>query len=358
MRVLPLLLVGALGVCPVLAHAEDAPAVLDPDVLRSYEAAELPIPTFAPLEILPPKEYADKRAAGLKAGDYTTWLHMFGGSAEIPARVASEHFILAAGRFPSTVEEVSPYLFLWPVADQQGTHLVPLDAAPAPEGEPIPFDPKRPEPLTLGIRWEGNIVVATMPTLHPDRMEIMPNHEKRMGIHERFQSLRPHTAMGRLPRLIPTMLDAEDSVEKRWSRINTYQRAASDPTDARYAAALHSLSFLTTLAIRHSGTLPTSVDDLVKYSALAPINLTPVAEEEAELLLQWDGVQAMRYILRYPTGLVDDSVEYFIKLGPGGGVAITCPYEIYEQQVGRPFTTIAAYRLAKLDEIAMPPVAK
>lgn len=254
------------------------------------------------------------------------------------------------------LSEIVPYCFSW-LARTPGSAVPAPNLTTLPSGQ-LAFGEIQAEGLTTTLRKEGQQITLLAPGFtSPERSTLEYTSIALRPLSPMFLAAPAPAASG--PRTPVTddwfhRFGIPESPALRWRHL--HRRLAYDvtPEDARYVAAAEELDSLIKTAVTATLTFPHTLEDVRFATGQALINLEPVAEEQADLIVGFDGIQAYRYTVRFPSGVLFDSVQYWHILSEEHGFTRLYSYADYAAQVGRPFATLGAWKLVPVEEASLP----
>ena len=212
-----------------------------------------------------------------------------------------------SGHYPADVQEIAPYLFLWPIK--------PEGAADSRLGQQIVSAQPASSP-TLSFAFN----LGADPGKIHFRVPVRVNPDASISMEEATTGLAtgaagPWDDVESPPVPVSPKAQVADIIEYV-NAMESYRLHPNSASDARVAAALHSLELLIERSAATSGSLTfdwASIQDAARLSATNLEKSTPTA---ATLQVDSDGVQAYRLRARFPSGNWTDFVMYFCEVGP------------------------------------------
>lgn len=257
----------------------------------------------------------------------------------------------------NSLMDIAPYLFTWSAA--VGSTSIPATVVDAallqPTSHERPFaSPENPLQLAVDVGPDGmqfRIPDVEQPLWikgHPESIPTASERASRQPVDVALLEPFLQEMQARKP------LTDQQIAKKTWNMLNTHLAEKALPADARYVAAQDQLRGLLHDATSHLLGMPKSFEQACEASGRIPLNLVPADPADADLVIGCDGVQAFRITTRFPSGTKLDSVWYWKLIGTRRSMSQLYAYSEFEHEVGRPFTTWAAFNLVPADQAAIP----
>lgn len=226
------------------------------------------------------------------------------------------------GQNPSAVSDLAPFCFSWPtVPCDAGQSLVALAASPITPGSAWSLDQASKPGLWLDLAKAGLVAVV------PCMLDTAPTNGDRqiyvtLPLAYQIDQTSPANAMRR--RVEPGLSRNLATPERNRLLFEYLQRPASNQ-DLRLRAAQRALSRLIQEAAKRAGALPRSLVDAEKLGGAKMIQVATIPEPEADLVVEFDGVQAYRYTFRLESGTVGQVVSYYFAVHPMDAANVYAP---------------------------------
>ncbi|HYE80404.1 MAG TPA: hypothetical protein VEI97_20715 [bacterium] len=321
-------------------------------------ASTLGLPTrpegeYPELTILDRNPEVSELAAKFLAGEPSAWIYRVSTSAR-PERFLQRYLQIFDGKWPTTVADVAPYAFAWPLAQRgQATPAALTDGKELLQRAAAGGDELTPSLRGVGFEVGEGGAVVTRPLVSPSGA----------ASYQRFV-----VPVGWAPPTLPPGFHSRAPLAGKPGGLSACTLtsalleagfAITAPDEARYWAAADELMFLIGEAVGSAQRLPTTVTEISAYSGQALINLVPVTgDQRPDLTLAFDGKQAYRITVQFPQGPRADLVIHWVVIDSAGSAQVTSCYEEYFRKAPRGFTPLGAWRLAHGPEVTFPGLAQ
>ena len=303
---------------------------------------------FQPLKTVRGTPQREAAVAALLGGDPRESLANGHRNWKSPS-LALDHFRRIRESEPTSCADLAPFCFFW-IADLKE------ELTPARLSDAV-TSPTAPAKTFAEIQHDG---LQTSLSLQSGQLSSWLPEEGEDGLYRYTPTpTDPNPRPQAVPSTHPVRAEAPpadvgDTEVGRWSTLEDKGESLLLPDQARVLAAAHDLAWLLSQAASSAVKFPSTLDELQRYSGQVLINLVPCREEDAEITLGFDGVQAYEVRAVFENRSSFDTVLYCPLLSSDGSVFVARSFQRFQEQVGRPIQPFAYLRLVPEDQAALP----